>query len=71
VPGPHRASVSNTSSRGISNAAWSDGAAQSLGGPRWGRNSAEPGGQQGTAGESEPRGQRPFGTIDLGCKPLE
>jgi hypothetical protein len=39
-----------------------------LPGPRWGRSSAEPGGQQRTAGDNEPRGQRPFGAIDLGCK---
>jgi hypothetical protein len=37
-----------------------DGAAQTLGGPRWGRNSAEPGGQQRTAGDNEGRGQQPF-----------
>jgi len=35
-------------------------AAHSRGGPHWGRNSAEPGGQQRTAGDNKPRGQRPF-----------
>jgi hypothetical protein len=35
-------------------------------GPRWGRNSAEPGEQQRTAGDNEPRGQRPFQSEVLG-----
>jgi len=41
-------------------------AAHSRGGPHWGRNSAEPGGQQRTAGDNEPRGQRRFAALDLG-----
>src|SRR5215217_679071 len=39
-----------------------------LGGPRWGRNPAEPEGQQRTAEDKEPRGQRLYGAIDLGCE---
>jgi hypothetical protein len=35
-------------------------------GPRWGRNSAESEGQQGTAGITDIEGQRPFGATDLG-----
>jgi hypothetical protein len=60
VPGPHRTSVSNTSSRVDRERCVARKAAQSLSGPRWGRNSAEPGGQQRTAGDNEPRGQQPF-----------
>ena len=60
VPGPHRTSISNTSSRVERERCVARKAAQSLGGPRWGRNSAESGGQQRTAGDNEPRGQQPF-----------
>jgi hypothetical protein len=68
VPGPHRTSVSNTSSRVDRERYVVRQGSSELGGPRWGRNSAEPGGQQRTAGDNEPRGQQPFGAIDLGCK---
>jgi hypothetical protein len=57
---------SSTRSGAGHNAASSNGAAQSPGGPRWGRNSAEPGGQQRTAGDNEPRGQQPFTALGLG-----
>jgi hypothetical protein len=36
------------------------------GGPRWGRNSAAPGGQQRTAGDNERRGQRLVTALGLG-----
>jgi hypothetical protein len=39
-----------------------------LGGPRWGRNSAEPGGHKRTAGDNEPRGQRPFTALWPGVR---
>jgi hypothetical protein len=68
VPGPHRTSVSNTSSRVDQQRCVVRPAVESLGGPRWGRNSAAPGGQQRTAGDNESRGQRRFAALDLVCE---
>jgi len=58
VPGPHRIRISNTGSGGDRERCVVRQGNASLGGPRWGRNSAEPGGQQRTAGDNESRGQR-------------
>jgi hypothetical protein len=44
------------------------GAAHRLGGPRWGRSSAESGGQQRTVGISESGGQRRFAALGLGSE---
>jgi hypothetical protein len=60
MPGPHRTRVSNTSSGANRERCVVRRAAHSLGGPCWGRNSAEPGGQQRTAADNKRRGQRAF-----------
>jgi hypothetical protein len=66
VPGPHRTSVSNISSKEDRERCVVRQGSSSLGGPRWGRNSGELGGQQRTAGDNKPRGQRRFGALGLG-----
>jgi hypothetical protein len=61
VPGPHRNRLSNTGSRVDQQRCVVRGwGAYSVCGPRWGRNSVEPGGQQRTAGDNKRRGQRPL-----------
>jgi hypothetical protein len=66
VPGPHRTRVSNKGSRANRERCVARRASDGLDGPRWGRNSAEPGGQQGTEGDNERRGQQRFRSHSLG-----
>jgi hypothetical protein len=68
VPSPHGPRVSNTSSTVNRERCVVRRAAHSRGGPHWGRNWAEPGGQQRTAGDNKPRGQQPFRGEHLGCE---
>jgi hypothetical protein len=65
VPVPHQTRVSNTSSTANRERYVVRRGRSEPGGPRWGRNSAEPGGQQRTAGDNRRRGQQPFHSVHL------